>query len=74
MNRVLITLNLMALVLLAPVGHAQGPASPPLRPTGFTVQAVGLPARSIGATSRSWRSRCGSPWRTTSRADSSPRC
>lgn len=56
MNRVVITLNLMALVLLAPVGHAQAPASPPLRPTGFTVQAVGLPARAIGSTTLRARS------------------
>lgn len=65
MNRMLITLNLMALVLLAPVGHAQGPAAPPLRPTGFTVQAVGLPARAIGSTTLRARSALAAAVRVT---------
>jgi hypothetical protein len=50
MNRVVLTLSLLALTLLPLAVHAQGLAVPPLRPTGFTVQAVGLPARAIGPT------------------------
>jgi hypothetical protein len=50
MSPVVITLNLMALVLLPLVSHAQSPPAPTVRPTGFTVQAVGLPPRTIGST------------------------
>jgi hypothetical protein len=56
MNRAVITISLVAVILLAPVGYAQGPATPPLRPTGFTMQAVGLPPRAIGSTTLRGRS------------------
>jgi hypothetical protein len=48
MSRGIVALTLAALLVLPLAGRAQGP--PPLRPTGFTVQAVALPARAIGAT------------------------
>ena len=49
MNRMVLTLNVMALVLCPPVGYAQAPGFPPLRPTGFTAEAIGLPPRAIGS-------------------------
>jgi len=50
MSRVAIALSLLGLVLVASDGHAQNPYLQPLKPTGFSLQALGLPPRAIGST------------------------
>lgn len=50
MSRLVIALSLLALALVASEGQAQNPYVQPLKPKGFTVQAVGLPSRSVGST------------------------
>ena len=50
MSRVVIALSLLGLTLLVSAGHAQNPYLEPLKPTGFSAQAVALPPRAIGST------------------------
>lgn len=50
MSRVVIALSLLGLALVALDGHAQNPYLQPLKPTSFSLQAVGLPPRALGST------------------------
>jgi hypothetical protein len=45
-----IAVNLLGLVLFASAGQAQNPYLQPLKPTGFSLQAIGLPPRALGPT------------------------
>ena len=50
MRRLVMALSMFLSVLAALPAVAQSPYSQPLKPTGVTLQAVALPARSIGQT------------------------
>ena len=50
MSRMAIAVNLLGLVLFASAGQAQNPYLQPLKPTGFSLQAIGLPPRALGPT------------------------
>lgn len=50
MSRLAIMLSLMGAILVASAGHAQNPYLDPLKPTGFSLQAVTLSPRAVGST------------------------
>lgn len=50
MSRVPTALCIVGLILIGSDGAAQSPYLQPLKPTGFSLQAVGLPPRAIGST------------------------
>jgi hypothetical protein len=50
MSHVAVAMSLLGLVLIVSTGHAESPYLDPLRPTGFSLHAVGLPPRAIGST------------------------
>jgi hypothetical protein len=65
MSRVIIALSLLGLTLGVPAGHAQDAYLQPLKPTGFSAQAVALPPRSIGSTTLRARAALGVMVRVT---------
>lgn len=50
MSRLAIMLSLVGAALFASDGHAQNPYDQPLKPTGFSLEAVGLSPRAVGST------------------------